>query len=573
MEKRTARLRRRFSSLRTDCAERLSVWDELREYLSPHKGRYLVSTAPDKTSGGTKKHQKIYNGTPTFALRTLAAGIQGGLTSPSRNWFSLILRERSLMEATGVRGWLQAVRDAMRDAFNRSNFYGASYRGYEELGAFGTAACLIEADDETIIRFRPLTIGEYLLTTDGRGRPNAIYRRLDMTVEQMADEFGIENCSIKVQHMHRAEQLDELVPVINVIQERKKGERRPGSDLTADMAWESLWFEETDTEGKFLRESGYRSRPFTAPRWAVDGQDAWGTGPGHDALGDTKQLMALEADKLSAIKLHYKPPMIAPPLLKRSGGGTIVPGGVNFLDTANAEGFRPAYQIVPQTTEIAEEIRAVEARIQRAFYTDLFLAVINSERQQTAYEVQQRLVEKLTVLGPVVQQLESEFLDCVIARTFEILWDKRLIPEPPLEIQGADWTIEYEGLLAQAAKATDMSSLQTLLQFAAGFAQLQAASGELPTVGDKVDADQAIDELAHMIAIPAGVIRDDLAVAQIRAQRAARQQAMAQQQQIAQMAETAKTASQASYDGGRRNVLDEMQQQFQPGMGGLAAAA
>jgi hypothetical protein len=264
--------------------------------------------------------------------------------------------------------------------------------------------------------------------------------------------------------------------------------------------------------------------------------------------------------------------MIVPPALKRSGGGSIVPGGVNYLDTASAEQFRPAISIIPQTGEISEEIRNVENRIQRAFYTDLFLAVINAEKQQTAYEVQQRLVEKLTVLGPVVQQLEAEFLDTVIARTFEILWDRGLIPEPPLEIQGADWTIEYEGLLAQAAKATDMSSLQTLTGFVSSFIQLQAASGALPDAGDKFDYDQAIDELGHMIGVPAGVIRDDVQVAKIRAGRRQAQAQAAQQQQIAQMAETAKTASQASYDGGRSNLLDQMQQQYgAPGQ--MSAAA
>jgi hypothetical protein len=56
----------------------------------------------------------------------------------------------------------------------------------------------------------------------------------------------------------------------------------------------------------------------------------------------------------------------------------------------------------------------------------------------TATEVAERHQEKLMVLGPVLQRLNSELLDKIIEITFHIMLDNGLIPEPPQSIQGKE---------------------------------------------------------------------------------------------------------------------------------------
>ena len=56
---------------------------EIQEYIMPSKGRYLSGNSVS-TNEGDKKHQKILNGVPGQALRNMAAGMQNGITSPSR---------------------------------------------------------------------------------------------------------------------------------------------------------------------------------------------------------------------------------------------------------------------------------------------------------------------------------------------------------------------------------------------------------------------------------------------------------------------------------------------------------
>jgi hypothetical protein len=91
--------------------------------------------------------------------------------------------------------------------------------------------------------------------------------------------------------------------------------------------------------------------------------------------------------------------------------------------------------------------------------------------------------------------------------------------------------------MSQALRQTGSDTTRQLLEDVAGIAQLN------PEVLDKIDLDQAVDELARGIAAPGSVVRSDDDVAAIRQaraeQQAARQQAMldleSQKNQIAAM--------------------------------------
>ncbi len=128
----TQKYRIRNKRLRDDSGSWMTHWRDLAKYLLPRKGRYL-SGEEDQKNAGAKKHQAIINGSANDALRIVAAGMQGGLTSPARPWFVLTLGDAELMEFAPVRIWLGAVRDAMLGVFAQSNFYGSIHGQYKEL--------------------------------------------------------------------------------------------------------------------------------------------------------------------------------------------------------------------------------------------------------------------------------------------------------------------------------------------------------------------------------------------------------------------------------------------------------
>lgn len=128
----------RWGMLKTERQSWIDHWRDISEYLLPRNGRYIV-TDRDR---GESRNQKRLDNSPTRALRTLAAGMMSGMTSPSRPWFRLTTSQPDLDEAPAVKEWLQQVTSLMQMVFAKSNTYRALHSMYEEMGAFGTAASM-----------------------------------------------------------------------------------------------------------------------------------------------------------------------------------------------------------------------------------------------------------------------------------------------------------------------------------------------------------------------------------------------------------------------------------------------
>lgn len=189
--------------------------------------------------------------------------------------------------------------------------------------------------------------------------------------------------------------------------------------------------------------------------------------------------------------------------------------------------------------QIREEIATVEARIERAFFYQLFLMMesLGDQTGRTATEIAERREEKAAVLGPTLESITDEVLDPVIIRVFRLLERAGRIPDLPEALAGTPLQIEYTSILAQAAKANGVSTIERVVQFASGVAQ---ATGN-PAVLDKLDGDQAVDEYSNAVGGPASIIRSDDNVASMRADRAQQQQ----MQQMAALAQPMKDGAQA----------------------------
>ena len=284
------------------------------------------------------------------------------------------------------------------------------------------------------------------------------------------------------------------------------------------------------------------------PRWEVTGGDIYATDcPGMTSLGDVKALQVEEKRKAQAIDKLASPPLKGPSSLRNIPVNSL-PGGLTLYDNDQSrEGLSPIYQVNPRIQELMADIQQVDARINKAFYADLFLMMANSDRRQiTAREIDARQEEKLLALGPVLENLHSRLLNPLIDRTFNIMARAEILPPIPDELQGSPLRVEYISVMAMAQKSIGTGALERSTMFVQTLAQAD------PSVIDKIDLDQAIDEYSTMIGIDPRIIRDDEVVAQIRAQR----QQMMQRQQAAEMA---KTASETGKNLGQTPVSNEGQ--------------
>lgn len=533
--------------LRNEQSTWRQTWSDVQRFLAPRRGRYLTTDTDNVQQNGAKKNQHVINGTAFKAGRTLGAGLQGGLTSPARPWFELTVQDQDLNGYTPVKLWLETVRDLMLAVFAGSNFYGSNHTVYEEIGYFGTGCMLIDEDFTTVINCRPFTIGEYCLSLDAQYRPSTLYRTLNLTVEQILGKFGpLENLPLTIQQAVQNKKLDQRHECLHVIE--------PSSIVDSaainyrSMSYRSCYMLKGQGEEGILRKGGYRTTPFVAPRWAVYGVDTYGDSPGIEALGDVRMLQKMEEKKLRALDKEVDPPMVGPASL-RGQGATTIPGGITFVDqAAGAQGFAPAFTVRMDIANLGLEIKEVAKRVEDFFYNDLFLAILNQTKEMTATEVAQRHEEKLVMLGPVLERIQSESLGVTIDRTFSIMSNFGMIPPPPPEIAGHPLQVNYISTLAQAQKLIGTSSLQQFSQFTGAIAPL------MPDVIDRIDGDQLIMAYADATGVPPKIIRSDSAVAAIRAQKAKNLAAQNTVTSAPELAGAAKSASQAQL-GKDQNLL------------------
>jgi len=535
----------RKAALWTERASWVSHWREISENQQPRAGRFIVTDR----NRGDKRANKILDNTAVFGARTLAAGLMSGITSPARPWFRLEIRDKDLMESPAVKTWLHETSELIRAIFSSSNTYRALHTIYEELGLFGTAASVVLPDFDNVIHHHPLTVGEFALGTNHKGEVDTLCREFQMTVAQMVEQFGRENCSTTVQDLYAKCAYDTWVDVVHLIEPRRN------RDITKrdnrNMRFASLYLEPgKDQYDKYLSESGFERFPVLAPRWVVTGNDVYGTSPGMECLGDVKQLQHQQLRKGQAIDYQVNPPLQVPTKYKEATKARL-PGGVFYVDSVSpGAGVRSAFEVNLNLQHLGLDIADVRERIRSAYYADLFLMMQGDTRSGiTATEVAERHEEKLLMLGPVLERLHNELLSPLIDITFDMAAKANILPPIPPELEGVDLNVEFISVLAQAQRAVATQGVDRLMGTVANLATLK------PDVLDKINFDQVVDDLGNAYGVNPKIIVPDDQVMALREQRAQAMQAKETAAAMPMLVESAKTAGEVNVEG----VQDVMQ--------------
>ena len=545
---RRQRILARKSALWIERSSWITHWREISDYQQPRAGRFVVTDR----NRGDKRANHILDNTAVFGARTLAAGLMSGITSPARPWFRLEIRDKDLMENGAVKAWLHDTAALLRAIFASSNTYRSLHTIYEELGLFGTGASIVLPNFNNVIHHYPLTVGEYALATNAEGEVDTLCREFQMTVAQMVEQFGKENCSQMVRDMFNKGQYDAWVDVVHLVEPRKQRDmaKRDGKN----MRFASIYLEPgKDNNDQFLSESGFQKFPVLAPRWVVTGNDVYGTSPGMECLGDVKQLQHQQLRKGQAIDYQVNPPLQVPTKYKEAAKARL-PGGVFYVDSMGPnQGVRSAFDVNLNLQHLREDIVDVRERIRSAYYADLFLMLANDNRSGiTATEVAERHEEKLLMLGPVLERLHNELLSPLIDTAFDYAARAGILPEAPPELEGMDLNVEFISVLAQAQRAVATQGMDRLLGTVSQMAAVK------PDVLDKLNFDQIVDEYGDAYGVSPKIIVPDDQVAALRQQRAAAMQAQQAAATAPQVVESAKTASEID-TGNLQDVLTSLQ--------------
>lgn len=553
-------------------------WKEYREAFAPSRGRF--DSGDDDRAKREREDRR--NSNPYRIADEYAAGVQSGLVSPTRQWFTLTPFDKSLMRIDAVKDWIGELEAAMSACILQTNFYDQVVDFMKEQGVFGTAAMFIEEDEEDVFHCRTLTAGEYAIGTDNLGRVNRFCRKLSFTLSELIQEFGESNLPPQLKRdakefFDNSKGRDKKYEVVHLIQSNKKYDVfNPAAKY---KRYQSLWWVTGyDEEHGFLRESGYEEMPVIIGRWKVVSGDIYGSEhPGQVALDDAKTLQDIEKDSRAALEHAVAPALAIPRSLM--GRVNARPRGLTPYDpvaNGGAPAITPLYEVTFDHAAAENKNSLLLRNIEQAFYIDLFRMWSTDLRiGRTATEIQAREDEKAYMLGPITLRQTAEVLDAAILRIFRIMLRANKLPDIPEELSGGDLRIEYMSEFSLLQKRAAQGGIETLLSFAAQLAQLQGATGEYPEVLDNIDPDRIMQAIADMHSLPVGVVRGEkmlMAKRQERAEQAEQAQQMQQAQQLADnaqpMADTMQTMSQTPItngDGEQGSLLDSLLASAQDG--------
>jgi hypothetical protein len=494
-------------------------WQDIRELVRPGSSDFGVKTAP-----GQARTDNIYDGTAPGANDELASGLHSYLTNPVERWFSL-----------GVAGWgeddydedalawLEYVSDLIYGQYNseESGFNTAMHEIYLDIGAFGTGNVYQEySGSKQNLTFKSIALGDSYLGEDKDGKIDTVCRQQEHTVRQLRQEYGElpENLSKKVKT-----ESDKFVVAHTVFprtdRDVTKLDARNKRFASIHMCVETR---------EILKISGYDMQPFHTCRWSKLSNEVYGRGPAIGCLPDIRMLNVMERTLIKAGQKRADPPLLVPDEGYMLPIET-APGSLNFREP-NA----PDIIALEHRGDLQWGLEQAEQKreyIKKCFHAD-WLRMEKENKEMTAFEVDDRRKEKLSLLAPKLGRVQSEMLSPMVGRSYALLHGRGSFPPAPLSIQRKKLVVVYVSPAARAQYAGKAREMSAYVQEVLPFVQVY------PAILDNIDLDKFAKKLAQYRGTPRTVFRDEQSVAAMRQQRAEQEQ---QQQMIAQAESASKS--------------------------------
>ena len=514
----------RYNSLKSQRKNWEEHWQEIADYFLPRKNNIT-----EKQTKGNKRHDLIFDGTSTHALELLAASLNGMLTNTISPWFHLKYKDAEMNTDDEAKEWLESCGETMHQAFMRSNFQQEVFELYHELLAFGTSAMFITDDPKDDLRFKTIHISEIFITENEKGYVDSLTRKFHIQYKNIPAMYPDAVLPKVLQSNITNNPYDEVTIIHSVY----PNEIAMGYDNSKNMDYKSCHVHEET--GTLLRESGFKEFPYVVPRYLKSSSnEVYGRSPAMNALPDTKMLNTMSKTSIKAAQKQIDPPLMVP-----DDGFMLpirtVPGGLNFYRAGTRERIEPLNIGANNPVGLNMEEQRRKA-IRENFFVEQLMTVSGSN--MTATEVLQRTEEKMRLLGPVLGRLQSELLQPLITRCFNLLMKNNKFRPMPEALGDQDIEIEYVSPLAKAQKTQELSSVMRGIEI---FGTMQ----NIAPVFDYIDIDGLVSHIQDVLGLPAKIMKSKGEVKAIQQQKQQAQMEQMQLQQAQQIAEAAGKAAPA----------------------------
>lgn len=472
---------------------------------------YLIDPNSGERAG--EQNQHLVDSVGPRALTTAAAGIGTGTMPRSSQWLELVVRKQ--WEASDEeRDYLAQGTRRVLTTHNQSNADSAFAPYRLELLAFGVGAALFFEDEEDVFRLQHLTVGEYLIAEDHRGRVDTLYRDFTATVGQLAQEFGKDRLGPTTRALYDRGQYDMQVPCRHCIEPDRWGYNTP------ELPWVSIYYELPSGCTEVLDVRGFTRFPALVTRWERLPGTPYAMSPGMEALPHLVRLRKMIYRYGQSMAAMAEPPLQYPAGLSQHevranpGGKTPVYGN---------QKVETLYQVQMRLAELGEEIQRTREDIRETLGATLVASLRSIDRQITAREADLRTSQDLAEWLPGLYRLTDEMLNPYVEMVWEALERIGELPDRPDSLDGKVVDIEFQSPLARKQRQGDVDAIQKTFAIAAGVAPVK------PEILDNIDFDRAIRIVGEIEGAPPDFF---VSLQAMKKERVAKQQAQAAQAQM-----------------------------------------
>ena len=531
-------------------------WKDAAKFVCPVRPRFNR----EETNKGGRRNRYIINGAATRASRTTVAGLSAGLTPSNRSWFLYTHANKDLAEKDEIKSFLYTLKAASQRVLSKSNFYQAMNSFYYDWVTFSNACLLAEPDDEDVVRYTTIPVGEWGIANDKKGRPRIFVREFWMTVRQVVTKFckkmpdgkyDFSNVSGGVRSQYENGNQDDKVYVTHLIFENDGYNEK---EIGFKKKFYSVYYEEGTLSKSpygdygaagenYLSLGGYDLCPVFVGRWGLRSGDSYGSwGPTDVAIGDIRELQYFAKLQAEAVEAQVHPSVVGSSRLQKEGKKKRPKTGemLHLSDPRSADSYRRMYDFNHDISHTTQQIDQIMRAIDESYYVNAFKRFISSNRQyMTAKQVMEEEKEVLTELSPVLEMLNKDVLNPLIDHLFMEMDKRDMLPDVPEELQGELLDVEYVSALHQAQKLMNAASIERFTGF------IGNAAGVAPGVLYKIDENELVDAYGEVTSVPPGIVKSNEAADAAREEQAAQQQQMQQLDNAAVESDIAKNLGSA----------------------------
>lgn len=531
-------LERRFTQLQTQRLPNETLWQEVFSYLAPERALGWFQSGIQDSAGTQAQAQRarIYDSTAIDSAEVLKSNIASWMTPDNSLWFGLDAGQ----EDEQATAWMDGAARFLFEHIHSAGFTAVAGECYSDIVPAGWFVLYIdEGRDEQGrpvggFNFEQWPLFQcYVASSKPAGRVDTIYRVFSPTVEQVVAEYGIDKVSDETAKKFTDGKLTEKVEMLWAIEPRRKGAY--GAKLAKNMPFRSCHMERAKKH--IVRESGYHEFPCAVPRWRLIPGTPYATGLGSNVLPDVKTLNDIIRMELMSLDLAISG------MWKAVDDGVLNPktiriGPRKVIAMASLESMAPLETGANFNVSFSKADQLRQS-IRRTLLADMLTPQGGPVRSAT--EIARDMNQIRQLMAPLVGRFQSEFLQVLIERCFNIAFragalTEALGPVPEGLLEG-DYVVRYISPLARSQKMEEVTAIDS---FIAGLLAMAGATGDM-TVLDNIKIDPAAYEKGKALGVPGNLLRGPDELAEKRDMDAKNKQAaqkQVQQEQIQQHAAT-----------------------------------